>query len=150
MVADLDTELCRVINVRVPVVSVRKRMGDEPWFNRECRTAFERKQLAQCQWVRSRSRADWMEFKLVQRYANTCHCAARVRFSQRCRNKLQFASSVHARWVTLKESVFGVDSFILPFRGVGGELVSGPALNAELLSEHFESKQSHDSVALLL
>ena len=49
MIADLDAELCRVVNAHVPVVSVMKMMGAEPWLDRECRTAYERKQLAYCQ-----------------------------------------------------------------------------------------------------
>ena len=51
MVTDLNAEHSQVVNAHVPVVSVRKRMSDEPWFDCECRTAYERKQLA-CQWVR--------------------------------------------------------------------------------------------------
>ena len=101
-------------------------MGDEPWFDRECRTAYE----AYCQWVRSRSRADWMEFRLAQRDANACYGGTRVRFSQRCRSKdkLQSASFAHAWWVTSKSSVFGVDSSIPPLRGAGDALVSDTAL----------------------
>ena len=87
---------------------------------------------------------------LAQRDANACYGAARVRFSQRCRDKLQSASSAHAWWVTLKESVFGVDSSIPPLRAVGDALVLDPALKAELLTEHFDGKQSRDSVALPL
>ena len=100
--------------------------------------------------MRSRSLADWMEFRWAQRNANACYCAARVRVSQRCRDKLQSDSSVHTWWVTLKESIFGVDSSILPLRGVGGALVPDPALKAELLSEHYDSKHSFDSAALPL
>ena len=43
-----------------------------------------------------------------------------------------------------------MDSSIPPLRGVGDALMTDPALKAELLSEHFDSKQSHDSVALPL
>ena len=41
MVADPDAELCRVVNAHVPVVLVRKRMGDDLWFYCECKTAYE-------------------------------------------------------------------------------------------------------------
>ena len=64
-------------------------------------------------------------------------------------DKLQSASSAHAWWVTLEESVFYVNSSIPPLWDVGGALVSDP-LKVELLSEHFDSKQSRDSVALPL
>ena len=106
--------------------------------------------MAYCQWVRSRSRANWMEFKLAQRDATACYGAASVLFSQRCRDKFQSASSAHAWWITLKESVFCVDSSILPLRAFKGAMVSDPTLKTELLSEYFDSKQSHDSVALPL
>ena len=46
--ADLDAKLCREVNIHVPVVSVSKRMGDEQWVDRECSTAYERKQLVTC------------------------------------------------------------------------------------------------------
>ena len=89
-----------------------------------------------------------MEFRLAQCDANACYGAAWVQFFQHCRDRLQSASSAHAWWVTLKDSV-GVDSSIPTLRGVlGGALVSDPALKAESLSEHFDSKQSRDSVAL--
>ena len=39
---------------------------------------IERKQFAYCQWVRSRPRADWMEFRLSQRDTNGCYGAARI------------------------------------------------------------------------
>ena len=148
MISDLDVELLRVLNRYVPMVTVRKRFGDAPWFTPDCRVAFEGKQTAYFRWNMSRSAEDWNSFKLAQRAANACYAAAKAQYSVRCREKLVASSSAHAWWTTLKESVFGVSSALPPLQSAGGALVSDPAGKAELLSSWFDSKQSREGVSL--
>ena len=148
MVEDLETHLHGLVERHVPRVTVRRRMGDQPWFTADCRTAFEQKQTAYFRWCRSRDREDWWAYRQAQRAANACYEDARSAYSERCREKLANTTSSHAWWGTLKESVFGVDPSIPALQGVGGALVSDPAEKAELLSTFFDSKQSRDPVAL--
>ena len=150
MVDDLDAEFARVVDRYVPKVTLRRRFGDKPWFDAPCRAGFDRKQTAYFQWCRSRSREDLDLFRRAQRDANACYEDARVRYSEQCLNKLTSASSAHSWWSTLKESVLGVNASIPPLQSLGGALVSDPAGKAELLSTHFDGKQSRESVALPL
>ena len=39
----LDAELDRIIEVRVPSINVRRRSGDEPWFDELCKVSFRSK-----------------------------------------------------------------------------------------------------------
>ena len=148
MIEDLDTEFLRIVNKFVPTMTIRRRLGDEPWFTEECRVAFESKQTAFYRWRRSRTRADWLLFRGAQRAANACYSTAKSIFSVRCRDKLASCASSHNWWGTLKQSVFGTDNAIPPLQSHGGTLISDPAGKAELLSSWFDSKQSRESVPL--
>ena len=72
MVDVLDAELGRIIEVRVPSIKVRKRSGDEPWFDELCRAAFRRKQAAYHRWRSLRIPVIWVQFEEYQREANAC------------------------------------------------------------------------------
>ena len=41
VVKELDTDLCRMVEIRVPRLRVRKRSGYEPRFKEHCRGAFK-------------------------------------------------------------------------------------------------------------
>ena len=53
-------------------------------------------------------------------------------------------------WSTLKSAVFGSISSLPPLVGLGGGLVCETVGKADLLSDHFDSKQSRESVDLLV
>ena len=53
-------------------------------------------------------------------------------------------------WSTLKSAVFGSGSSLPPMVGPGGGLVCESVGKADLLSDHFDSKQSRESVDLLV
>ena len=53
-------------------------------------------------------------------------------------------------WSTLKSAVFGSSSSLPPLVGLGGGLVCESVGKADLLSDHFDSKQSRKSVDLLV
>ena len=59
-------------------------------------------------------------------------------------------SSPHKWWSTLKSAVFGSSSSLPPLVGPGGELVCESVGKADLLSDHFDSNQSRESVNLLV
>ena len=46
----------------VPTKVIRVRNKDKPWFNDDCRLAFDIKQGAHLRWTRHRSRVNWDEF----------------------------------------------------------------------------------------
>ena len=56
------------------------------------------------------------------------------------------AESLHKWWSTLKSAVFSVSSSLPPLVGGGGGLVCESVGKADLLSDHFESKQCRESV----
>ena len=58
--------------------------------------------------------------------------------------------SPHKWWSTLKSAVFGLSSSLPPLVGPGGGLVCESLGKADLLSDHFDSKQSRESVDLLV
>ena len=56
----------------------------------------------------------------------------------------------HKWWSTLKSAVFGMSSSLPPLVGRGGGLVCESVCKADLLSDHFDGKQSRESVDLPL
>ena len=58
--------------------------------------------------------------------------------------------SPHKWWSTLKSAVFGLSSSLPPLVSEGGGLVCESVGNADLLSDHFDSKQFREAVDLLL
>ena len=58
--------------------------------------------------------------------------------------------SPHKWWSTLKSAVFGSSSSLPPLVGPGEGLVCESVGKADLVSDHFDSKQSRDSVDLLV
>ena len=148
MVDLMDRELLAVVDACVPKVRIKRQSRDEPWFDEECRNAFMQKQAAYFVWQGNRNLANWELFKNRQRQANSCYARARSRFTDRCKARLASATSESAWWSSLKECIFYKDSSIPPLQGDGGAMVSDPAAKAELLSVHFDSKQSRDVVNL--
>ena len=147
-VQHLNTALSDIIARRVPSVRIRVRNFDTPWFNDECRALYDRKQTAYRKWNRTRNRDDHEAFLLAQREANACYSRAQREHRARCRTKLAETPSAHAWWKALKEAVFGTSSSIPPLVDRTGKLLSHPRDKAQLLSEHFDSKQSREDICL--
>ena len=91
-----------------------------------------------------------VEFVHCQVRANETYSEARRRFSARNRDVLMNAQSPHKWWSTLKSAVFGLSSSLPPLVGGGGGLVCESDSKADLLSDHFDGKQSRESVDLPL
>ena len=71
-------------------------------------------------------------------------------FSARNRDVLMNAQSLHKWRSTLKSAVFGLSSSLPTFVGGGGGLAWESVGKADLLSDHFDGKQSRKSVDLPL
>ena len=80
--------------------------------------------------------------------ANETYSEAKHQFSGRNRDVLKNAQSLHKWWSTLKSAVFGSSSSLPPLISEGGGLVCASVGKADLLSDHFDSKQSMEAVGL--
>ena len=82
--------------------------------------------------------------------ANETYSEAKSQFSDRNRAVILNLQCTHKWWSTLKSAVFGTRSSLPPFISEGGGLVCEPVGSADLLSDHFDSKQSREAVNLPL
>ena len=58
-VEQLNLHLSELVTRYVPTKVIRFRNSDEPWFNDDCRRAFDTKQQAYRRWTRDRSNSNW-------------------------------------------------------------------------------------------
>ena len=134
----------------MPTKVIRVRKKDKPWFDDQCRNAFGLMQEAHHWWTRDRSQVKWEEFVCCQVRAIETYLEAKRQFSDRNGSVLMNVQSPHKWWSTLQSAVFGTSSSLLPLVSEGGQLVCESVGKADLLSDHFDSKQSRDAVDLLL
>ena len=142
--------LLLLVRCFVPTKIIRVRNKDKPWFDDQCRHAFGLKQEAHLRWTRDMSRVNWEEFIHCQVRANETYSEAKRQFNARDRDVLMNAQSPHKWWSTLKSAVFGLISSLPPLVSGGGGLVCKSVGKADLLSDHFDGKQSRESVYLPL
>ena len=81
---------------------------------------------------------------------NETYSEAKHQFSGRNRDVLMNAQSPHKWLPTLKSAVFGLSSSLPPLVGEGGGLMCESVGKADLLSDHFDVKQSRESADLPL
>ena len=81
---------------------------------------------------------------------NETYSEAKQQFSDRNRDVLMNVQSPHKWGSILKSAVFGSSSALLPRISEGGGLVCESVCKADLLSDHFDSKQSREAVDLPL
>ena len=74
--------------------------------------------------------------------ANQTCSEAKRQFSDRKRAVLMNVQSPHKWWSTLKSAVFGTSSTLPPLVSKGRGLVCESVCKADLLSDHFDSKES--------
>ena len=119
----------------VPTKLIRVRNRDKPWFDDQCRRAFDLNQEAHLRWTRDRSQVNWEEFVHCQVRANETYSEAKHQFSVRNIDVLMNVQSPHKWWSTPKSTVFGSGSSLPPLVGPGGGLVCESVGKADLLSE---------------
>ena len=105
---------------------------------------------AHLRWTSDSSRVNREEFVRYQVRANETYCEANRQFSDRNRAVLMNVLYAHKRWSTLKSAVFSTSSSFPPLVHEGGGLVFVSVGNSDLLSDHFDSKQSREAVDLPL
>ena len=123
---------------------------DKLWFDDQCRHAFGLKQEAHLRWTRDSSPVNWDEFVRCQVRANETYSEAKRQFRDRNRDVLMNVQSPNKWWSTLKSAVFCSSSSLPPLVGEGSGLVCESVGKADLLSDHFDSKQSREAVDLPL
>ena len=146
----LNEHLSLLVGRYVPTTVIRVRNDDKPWFDDQCRHAFGLKQEANIRWTRDHSRVDWDVFVHCQARANETYSEAKRQLSDRNRAVLMNVESPHKWWSTLKSAVFGSSSSLPPLVSEGGGLLCESVGKADLLSDHFDSKQSREAVDLPL
>ena len=124
------------------------RTKDKPWFDDQCRHAFGLKQEAHLRRTRDCSRVNWTEFVCYQVRANETYSEAKRQLSDRNRDVLMNVQSPHKWWSTLKSVVFCSSSSLPLLVSEGGGLVCESVGKADLLSDHFDSKQFREAVDL--
>ena len=134
----LNEHLSKLVGRYVPTKVIRVRNKDKPRFDDQCRHAFGLRQEAHLQWTGDRSRINWEEFVRYQVRANETYSEAKRQFSDRNSDVFMNVQSPHKWWSTFKSEVFG------------GGLVCESVGKADLLSDHFDSKQSREAVDLPL
>ena len=82
--------------------------------------------------------------------ANETCLEAKRQFSDRDRDVLMNVQSPHKWWSTLKSTVFCSSSSLPPLVSEGVGLVCESVGKADLLPDHFDSKQSREAVDLPL
>ena len=130
----------------VPTKIICVRNKDKPWFDDQCRHAFGLKQEAHLRWTPDRSQVNWEEFVCCEERANETYLNAKCQFSARNREVLMNDKSPHKWLSTLKSAVFGLSSSMPPL--VGGMVCE--SVGKADLSDHFDGKQSRESVDLPL
>ena len=134
----------------MPAKVIRVRNKDKPWFDDQCRHAFSCRQEAHLRWTRDRYRVNLEEFVCCQLRANETYSEPKRQFRDRNRDVLINVHSPRKWWSTLKSAVFGSSSSLPPLISEGGGLVCESVGKADLLSEHFYSKQYREAVDLPL
>ena len=66
-----------------PTKAIHVRNRDKPWFNGDCRLAFDIKQGAHLRWTCDTSRVNWDEFVHYQRRAKAVYAEVMHQFSVR-------------------------------------------------------------------
>ena len=142
--------LSLLVECFVPTKVIHVHNKDKPWFNDVCRHAFDIKQGAHPWWTSDHSQVNWDEFVHCQNRTNAVYAKAMRQFSIRSRDVLMNTQCSHNWWSTLKSAVFSssLDSSLPRFIGVGGGLVCESVGTADMLSAHFDGKQSRHPVDL--
>ena len=144
----LNDQLGSIIERRIPSKILRFRIKDKPWFNADCKLAYQLKQEAYHLWRANRSNFLWHNFVELRSQAQGIYVRAERAYNEGVRESLLSSCDDHKWWSTLKSSLFGVDSSMPPLVRADGTAVFCPKEKAELLADVFDSKQCVDSLLL--
>ena len=144
----LNDALRVILRRHVPVVKLKIRSSDKPWFDSSCKIAYDRKQTAYHSWSRHRSVEHWNNFVDLRTQAERVYQTAINRHNSRIRNSLGEVGKPHKWWTTLKTATLGTESSVPPLISASGLLVTQPKDKADLLMGVFDAKQSRNEIVL--
>ena len=130
----------------VPTKVIRVNNKDKPWFYDKCMPAYGLMQEEHLRWTRDHSRVNWEEFVHCQVRSKETYKEAKCQFRDRIIDVLLNVQSPHKLWLNLLSAVFGWSSSLLPLVTASGGLVCDPVGKSDLLSDHFKSNISKESV----
>ena len=83
LVEVLNESISLLVERFIPTKVICVHNKDKPWFDDQCRHAFDLKQEAHLRWTRDRSWVNWEEFVRYQVRANETNSEAKRQFSDR-------------------------------------------------------------------
>ena len=137
----LNEHLSLLVGRYVPTKVICVCNKDKPWFDEQCRHAFAPSRRLIFGGPGDRSRVNWDEFVRYQVIANETYSEAKRQFSDRNRDVLMNVHSPRKWWSTFKSAAFDSSSSLPLLIREGGELACESVGKADLLSDHFYSKQ---------
>ena len=144
----LNDHFNTIIERRIPSKLLRFRLKDKPWFNADCKLAYQSKQEAYHLWRNNRCDFLWQNFTELRRQAQDIYMRAERAYNDGVKEVLLSSSDDHKWWSTLKSSLFGVDSSMPPLLNADGSAIYCPKAKAERLADVFDSKQCGESLLL--
>ena len=102
----LNVHLSMLVGHYVPTKVILVRYKDNPWFDDQCRHAFDLKQDSHLRWTRDRSRARGEGFVHCQVRAKETYSESKRQFSDRNRVVLMNSQTPHKWWSTLMSAGF--------------------------------------------
>ena len=146
----MNEHLSLLVGRNVPPKVICLRNKNKPWFDDQCMSASGLKQEVHFRWTCVFSLVNREEFVCCQVRANETYSQAKHQFSDRNSDVLMNVRSPHKWWSTLKSAVFDSSLSLPPLIGGGFGLMFELVGEADLLSDHFGSKQTVESVDLPL
>ena len=145
----LNEVLVSIMERRIPSKILRHRLSDKPWFDDDCRRAYQAKQEAYRRWTRGgRDPLLWDNYLSLRNEASVTYSAAEADFHRHARRVLSDCTEPNKWWKTLKSSLFGSNSSMPPLMTSTGAVTNSPRDRVSLLSDVFKSKQCDDALEL--
>ena len=101
-------------------------------------------------WSRSRTQADWEEYRVEPHRAQQVYGDAERAFTKWSKSLLTNAPNFRKWWSTVKTAVFGASSSLLPLVDRGSKLVWPEEEKAPLFSAQCDAKQCRDRFQQLM
>ena len=89
--------LLGILQCHVRTKTIKIRSKDKPWFDAECRVAYDEKQAACRRWQRSRVRENYISYVEARDQAEDIYAAAVNRYDQDVRQRLLDTKNPHRR-----------------------------------------------------
>ena len=117
------------------------RTEDKPLFDNLRVLTNRAKQIAYRVWSRSRTQADWENYRMTRRHAQHVYVEAERAFNEKSRVLLTNAPNPRKSWSTVKTAALEASSSLPPLVDRGVRLIWSADEKVSLFSPHFDAKQ---------